>query len=1015
MKNRRFLIIIGLCLLLSINFTVVYAQTPGPSAEPIRTILLAQSGYDRANALAISPDGKLLVVGSSLGIYFYNFQTGQEVRFIPTQTWVRSLVFSSTGESIVTGSYDNVIRLWRVSDGRLLREFKGHTAWVQAVALSPDGETLASASDDSTVRLWHVSDGFALKILKKNTTGIRALAFSPDSKMLATGGYDKVVRLLSVPDGTVLHIMEGHTDWVRCLAFSPNGETLASGGFDTIARQWRVIDGKLLSELKGHTSSVLSISYSPDGKSLATGSVDTTLRLWRASDGLPLRVLAGHKDFVFSVSFSPDGKTLASGAVNNTVLYWDVQGIKDLSPLNETPPTPSPGASKNCGACHHPLGYFTQPGGVSAPPRVLEVGCATCHQGGVVVMNWCPAFVRKFDGISVSVSPPISSDKVGVPQGTRELGVVISTVGNSEHYKSAPIITAIPIGGQVYYAGGSSADIKVILEIWTETNHVTTLTTYPQDDGNFSFNVNIGSDENELDVPIEQRTCIYCHSDNNIKQPYMPAGEVRLVVKAQAPDGIQASDERWIVVDRSQMIPASVLVVDEYSGKPVPGITVQARTRLYKWQARQFAAQSDINGRALLHIESLSQTPTIYKIQVDPTLVDGVMYEGVEPVEMTIHPEATATSEITLHVRVSNGKIDGNVNRIGVFPLPSALQVWAVRVSDGVSFKTTVTEHGAFVFDDLPVDKYLITTDLYALAFQGFYLKGKIIDLRVSSMAAVNLDLEHLKGQRLDGVVRDSNHQTIPFAWINVDKSDSSGEVIPESGNYVISDLPAGKLIVNVSAPGYYSQVHLFDPNSKQIPQVDFALVKRPETQSMSWGNGVVTIPPESMVKLDGEQIVFEQGWLWGSSSQAPTLLIQYGQMKIAISSGRFALISLPNQGAWLYLFEGDANIRSASFPAPVKINSGYMVALIDNSLPEPFQFNAIVGSALHGNNGVPITPIWQPDLKAKIFDGLTRLGISVAELITFITYAFITILVIALPLVGLYIYLGRRRKSGFL
>lgn len=1011
MKILRIVVLIGLCLLAGLGFTSAQAQAPLPSTEPLLTIRLAQSGYDRANSLAISPDGHLLVVGSSLGIYFYDFPTGQEVRFIPTQTWVRSLAFSADGSQIVTGSYDKVVRLWRVSDGLLLREFKGHAAWVQAVALAPDGKTLASASDDGTVRLWGVSDGTLLKTLSKDTGGVRALAFSPNGEILATGGFDKKVRLLSVPDGTLLRTLEGHTDWVRCLAFSPDGETLASGGFDTTARLWRVADGRLLSSLNGHTSSVLGLAFSPDGKILATGSVDTTLRLWRVSDGLPVRVLAGHKDFVFSVAFAPDGKTLASGSVDNTVRLWDVQGAESLPPLIEVAHVPVAGASKNCGACHHPLGYFIQPGGVSSPPGVLEVGCSTCHQGGVVVMNWCPAFARSFDGISVAVAAPVSSDKVGVPQGNRDLSVVISTVGNSEHFYSAPIITAVPIGGRVYYAGGSAQDVKVSLEIWSGTARLTELTTRPQADGRFSFNVNIGSDENELEVPIEQRTCIYCHSDTNKNQPYIPAGEVRLSLKALAPDGTQATDERWIEVDRSQLIPAAVRVINAVDGKPVPGITIQASTRLYKWQVRKFAVQSDSLGQALLRVEGLSQTPTIYHIEVEPTLVGGVMYEGVEPLEVTLPPGAGSVPEITMQVRIRNAKVSGKINGIGAFPW-SSLQVWAVRIPDGVSHTAPITQQGTFVFDDLPVDKYLITTDLDKLALEGFYLKSKTIDLRSSRQTALELDLEPLAGQALKGVVQDVNHQALPFAWLNVEKSGLRSEVLPGSGAYVLGALPSEKLVITASAPGYYSQAQVVDLNVNPAALLDFGLVKRPETRNISWGDGSITLPPESLVKLDGDQVVFEQGWLWGSARQAPALHIKHGQTNIVISAGRFALISQPNQETWLYIFEGEAGINSASLPVPTKIGAGQMVALLENSGLTPVQINAVVGPALHAGSGLTSSPIWQPEVSARLRDGLAQFGISTAEIITFITYGLITLAVIVLPLAGIYFYLQHRRKK---
>jgi WD40 repeat protein len=40
---------------------------------------------------------------------------------------VNSVAFSPDGSMIASGSDDNTIKLWRVSDGALLRTLEGHT------------------------------------------------------------------------------------------------------------------------------------------------------------------------------------------------------------------------------------------------------------------------------------------------------------------------------------------------------------------------------------------------------------------------------------------------------------------------------------------------------------------------------------------------------------------------------------------------------------------------------------------------------------------------------------------------------------------------------------------------------------------------------------------------------------------------------------------------------------------------------------------------------------------------
>src|SRR6202035_5157092 len=52
----------------------------------------------------------------------------------------------------LTGSGDNVVRLWELDSGHLLRIFEGHSAPVTCVAFAPDGKTMVSVGGE--VRLW---------------------------------------------------------------------------------------------------------------------------------------------------------------------------------------------------------------------------------------------------------------------------------------------------------------------------------------------------------------------------------------------------------------------------------------------------------------------------------------------------------------------------------------------------------------------------------------------------------------------------------------------------------------------------------------------------------------------------------------------------------------------------------------------------------------------------------------------------------------------------------------------
>ena len=72
---------------------------------------------------------------------------------------VRSVIFSKDGSRVVSGSYDNMIRIWNATTGEMEAELKGHMGEVRSVAFAQDGNQIVSGSNDKTVRIWNVMTG----------------------------------------------------------------------------------------------------------------------------------------------------------------------------------------------------------------------------------------------------------------------------------------------------------------------------------------------------------------------------------------------------------------------------------------------------------------------------------------------------------------------------------------------------------------------------------------------------------------------------------------------------------------------------------------------------------------------------------------------------------------------------------------------------------------------------------------------------------------------------------------
>jgi RNA polymerase sigma factor (sigma-70 family) len=329
-------------------------------------------------ALAFSPDGTILALGTPKAIRLWDPATAKEQGKLPGhESAVWSLVFAAGGKTLYSSGQDGRIRRWDVAAGKELPGFKddasglialsadgkflasgrgpgvirlwdpatgeeirpsgGHRSRIWSVALAPDGKTLATAGADGTLRLWESATGKEVAQVTGHQGQLYSVTWSADGKALLAGGDDQIIHLWDPSTGKELRRFRGHEGRIFMVTITSDGKTLASGSGDWTTRLWDVATGRELRTLE--TDAVHDLALSPDGKVLASASfgADRVITLWDAATGKEVRRLEGHENQVSSFVFSADGRTLVSGSIAGAIHLWDVDTGKLLRKLAKEP------------------------------------------------------------------------------------------------------------------------------------------------------------------------------------------------------------------------------------------------------------------------------------------------------------------------------------------------------------------------------------------------------------------------------------------------------------------------------------------------------------------------------------------------------------------------------------------------------------------------------------------------------------------------------------------------------
>lgn len=290
--------------------------TPSTSFEQVALL-----GRGAPRALAWSPDGERLAIGSAAGVYLYAPAGEVQPLF---EADVTTLAWSLDGQTLAWGTTGGETLLWDVNEHAVRNRLTGRQVSVTAIAFATQG-SLAIGYSDGTLEVWHTPTGEVRGPFVAHTSRLTALTYCgllPDTQRpaLFTAGRDGSLVLWDGLSGDLRTTLRLSGTALLSLACDSSSGQVFSATADGVIQVWgpqgQIARYGALADIPVALATGLN-------ETLAAGDKHGGLWLWENLQSAPARHIQAHAGRVVALAYQPKQDTLASLGEDGMLYLWN--------------------------------------------------------------------------------------------------------------------------------------------------------------------------------------------------------------------------------------------------------------------------------------------------------------------------------------------------------------------------------------------------------------------------------------------------------------------------------------------------------------------------------------------------------------------------------------------------------------------------------------------------------------------------------------------------------------------
>ena len=311
--------------------------------DPALTSSSGGAQRDLVQSLTLNVDGDLLASGGFREVKLWRRPKDVQKLNIAAGGPASAMSVSPNRKWIAGNGPANTVRLFRAADGAAGPTLTGHTDVVTSLQFTSDSLRLVSGSIDQSICVWNITDG-SLGGRIETPTPVRAVelvAVGDQTDWIVSGGGDNLLRLWQMPSAAPIKLVSPPANLERTVS-SRDGRLLAmidnTGAVKIIAVQsagipvveqdiasWRIEGGiTSLNFVRKPGSPEPTVENLRDSYNVLAGTPDGSVQLWSLSEQKLLDAWKGGAVAVRSVAGSPDGTMAVSGGEDGAMFVWNL-------------------------------------------------------------------------------------------------------------------------------------------------------------------------------------------------------------------------------------------------------------------------------------------------------------------------------------------------------------------------------------------------------------------------------------------------------------------------------------------------------------------------------------------------------------------------------------------------------------------------------------------------------------------------------------------------------------------